>query len=257
MKTTKINYAALPARMVSQLSGCVFIRQHSANDHKEVNMKRRLAVILLSVLVCAAGAFAQEPSLSSTCPGNETCIDDFQSGTYAPQLIWSQWVRSFQPLSTGLLAGTWRYTNFAGVPFGPANPFNQPDVVDIGAGHFVLNDGFQTVVTSTTIYDCNQGCTQNPLHLNLSSYDRFRLHFPSGGGHLNIVVYRADGSHADYGAQIPASRSSFALDVLFSSFVSPDHFEDVTEIVLELQANVGSTALTAFSVVCGDPSGCS
>jgi hypothetical protein len=207
---------------------------------------------ILPVLFFSLAAFGQV----STCLPQEVCIDDFRPGSFPVTFVWDHHpLTASQLLTNGILRGTWRNTRFDP---DSSNPLQQPNIVDIQDGHFVLNNGFQTLVVGYLTYDCNQDCTQSPLHIDLGGYDRFRFHFPSGGGNLTVTVFRGDQSrsHARWSTAVSPRTVPFFVDAKFFEFVDPGHFEDVIKIVVELEPTVGSSGMTAITLCGSATAGC-
>lgn len=133
-------------------------------------------------------------------------IDDFTTGAYLVSLISGSDVNT----QSGSMLGGTRQTVLQVL----ANPLSRPVALDIGSGLSVLDNGSLAQSQLTLIY--LQGATT----VDLSSYDRLRLHFVGNDLPMNIQVAFYSPSGQAMGTSAVAPGVGFHHDVLFSSLMT-------------------------------------
>ncbi len=133
-------------------------------------------------------------------------IDDFTTGAYLVSLISGSDVNT----QSGSMLGGTRRTILQVL----SNPLSRPVVLDIGSGLSVLDNGSLAQSQLTLIY--LQGATT----VDLSSYDRLRLHFVGNDLPMHIQVAFYSPSGQAMGTSVVAPGTGFQHDVLFSSLMT-------------------------------------
>lgn len=133
-------------------------------------------------------------------------IDNFTTGAYSVSLITG--VNS--SLQSGSMLGGFRRTILQVL----SNPLNRPVVLDIGSGLSVLDNGSLAQSQLTLIYLI--GTTT----VDLSGYDRLRLHFVGNDLPMNMQVAFYSPTGQAMGTSAVAPGVSFQHDILFSSLTT-------------------------------------
>src|SRR5258708_2898304 len=137
-------------------------------------------------------------------------LDDFTTGPYTVAKKVAQPDEHYAPLPSGSPAGPARYTVFT---IGTKTDYQQPNTLDIGGGHLIVDNGFGAIADVHVGYGLNLDKTPHPLHLNLRAYDRFRLRFAGGGAFYTITVYTMDGRHFTTSGSTEVRPSPFNSDI--------------------------------------------
>jgi len=169
--------------------------------------------------------------------GQSLLLDDFTTGHHtvsrkpgSPPDI------HLAPLPPGSPAGPARYTRFT---VSALPDYHQWSTLDISDGFLIMDNGFGDIAGLGLTYGFNLDGTLSPLHLNLSAYDRFRIHFAGGGAFYSITVFTADGRHFSTSGHTPVQNGPpFDFDIPFSAFTNFD-FHDVQAIALGFETTAG------------------
>ncbi len=126
------------------------------------------------------------PPLTQVLP---CLIDDFKTGEYQKVLRNNTLIA--QQSGTGIIGGV-RQTVFT---VGPNNRFNEPTSLRIRPnGPMIVSAGLRSSWGIYLIYGVDAAGQSNPLNLNLSNFNRFRINFDSSDLTINYVMQVYDGS---------------------------------------------------------------
>jgi hypothetical protein len=195
--------------------------------------------------------------VSSIAAMAQITVDDFTAGAYSTPALTSgvdQQIQTGDP--THLLSGA-RRTYFTTA----TNPFGNLAQVKIGKldgtnGVLTAQNGPRQYHRLELLYgvDPITGVLR-PMHVNLSSYTRFRLTFNSNSTPEDciIVVYYNNGSsHAQGAVNVPVNLSggAFSLDIPFSSFgVDPTwNSIDYINVIFQSDSAIGANDFALSSI---------
>src|SRR5258708_12962498 len=153
--------------------------------------------------------------------GQSLLLDDFTTGHHTvSRTPGSPPDIHLAPLPPGSPVGPARYTRFS---VSAMPDYHQWSTLDISDGFLIMDNGFGDIAGLNLTYGFNLDGTLSPLHLNLSGYDRLRIHFAGGGAFYSITVYIADGRHFSTSGHTPVQNGTpFYSDIPFSPFPPSD-----------------------------------
>jgi hypothetical protein len=197
--------------------------------------------LTLAFLTIAGATFGQSLLLDDFTSGPHTTVPAINAG--APPDI------CFAPLPAGGPGGPARYTYFT---VSALPDYHQTSTLDVSNGFLIMDNGFGDIAGLTLAYGYNTNGTQSPLHLNLTSYDRFRIHFAGGGAFYAMVIYTADGRHFSTSGHTPTRNSpGFDYDIPFTAFANFDP-HDIQAIVLEFETTAGPFGISRLEARLGN-----
>lgn len=186
-----------------------------------------------------------------------TVIDDFKSGEHATPPVLRGKDRQ---IKDGSMAGGKRLVNFI-IP--ETNVFGQ-----VGSFQVRPIDGVMVVSTGYKVFhrvEMGYGIVDldghvDPLHLDLSNFDRFEVDFDGCdlGVNFNIVLSSVDGSSASMGINVTPSIYPFTVEFPFTHFVhhmGELDFGDLSVIVLVFQSGsaIGSNDYAVTEIRAAGP----
>src|SRR5262245_17621804 len=144
-------------------------------------------------------------------------IDDFKTGEYLKTLSNDQEIA--YRTGTGIAGGVRQTFLFVG----PGNQYNQPTTLHIrNNGPMIIDSGLKSFFGLFLSYGYTINGEPNPLNLDLSAYDRFRIRFDSSDLEMGygILIYDRNGNQSNLdGTDSTASRlSEFNADLHFADF---------------------------------------
>ena len=188
---------------------------------------------------------------AAPCPSS-LVIDNFSSGQYAAILTPDG--RLVMAVQRGSMIGGSRLTIFSGA----VNQFHQRATLDIGPGDssvMAIGAGIRVSHRLEAYYGFDlQGdqIVPTPLNLDLSCFNKFRIHFDSndltGNFTMQVTAGNNPGNRAQYALNVPgrATALPFVVDLPFSNFVPnagslPDFADiDLIDIISQSGSAIGA-----------------